>query len=1098
MKQNNMMKTVLTGVLCTIFSVIFGQGVVISELYVGGNSGSGLYYSDYVELYNSSESDINVSGWTIQYASETGNFASQTFQLNGIIKSKSFFLIEGTTTHSNGGAVLPVSADNVSTLQFNRNGGKVALVSDNTPLTGTNPTTSNIVDLIGYGSSVNGFEGTKLNTFTNLTSAERKAFSTSTASTMAIGGADEFAGNAYDSNNNSTDFVIRTTPQPQNSSSPTEPVNTNGPNLTFNPSSIPFGNVLTGSSSPEMFYIITGANLTNDVNIAFSGSEYSISKSSGTGFGNSLTFTLAELASPDTVFVVFSPTSDGSKMGTITHTSTGVPGSPTVTLSGNGFTPGNSNFTFDNCTSSLPDGFTQFSVTGAQVWSCTTFGRNPADPTGDLPNGVQMNGFGTTPVQNEDWLISPPISITTDLNLYPLLSFWSRSRFDGDPLQLKISTSYPGSGNPTNSTWTDLDGLFPAVNTNIWTLSEYIDLSAYKGMTLHLAFIYTSTTASASRWTVDDIKIQNSSTPPPPVINTNKGAIPFGFITANTTKVDSINLSALRLTGNVNLSTSGVFTISTDNINFTTALTLLQANANNTTSKIYVKFAPTTTNQSYSGSLSISSMGITTLQISLSGNTVDPASTLEVVAWNIEFFSGAGGPSNDVLQEQNALAVMQNLDADLYGCPEIVDTLAFKNLAESLGDPGEFGYYISTYASGISNTSAPDYGIAQKLGFIYRKSMVSPTSFAPLFYTTNMSDTLYNFWASGRFPLKMEAMVTINSITYPVSVILIHAKAQNSADAYGRRKKAAIALKQYLDSVKVNQRFIIMGDYNDDLDQTVASSGDVDPSDFPNSSYKVIVDDVSQYKALTLPLSLNGEKSTVSFNDVIDHFVVSNEMNSDYVAGSAQIINSVESLIANYGSTTSDHYPVLTRFAFSNPPLPVEIIDLGVRKENGSANVSWSTKHEVNAHHFEVLKSYDGGNWVNLGQVSSTGNASSQINRYAFTDKSTLKEIQYYRLNQVDNDGSSKLTDIVSLEDLTSSTFVEVFPNPVNGLLTIQSKADALINLNIYNSTGAIIASYPKLGKNTVEVDLSDKPAGMYFIEVSSTAILEVKKVLKL
>ncbi|MBP7644671.1 MAG: lamin tail domain-containing protein, partial [Saprospiraceae bacterium] len=240
-----MMKTILTGVLCTIFSVIFGQGVVISELYVGGNSGSGLYYSDYVELYNSSESDINVSGWTIQYASETGNFASQTFQLNGIIKSKSFFLIEGTTTHSNGGAVLPVSADNVSTLQFNRNGGKVALVSDNTPLTGANPTTSNIVDLIGYGNSVNGFEGTKLNTFTNLTSAERKAFSTSTASTMAIGGADEFAGNAYDSNNNSTDFVIRTTPQPQNSSSPTEPVNTNGPNLTFNPSSIPFGNVMT-------------------------------------------------------------------------------------------------------------------------------------------------------------------------------------------------------------------------------------------------------------------------------------------------------------------------------------------------------------------------------------------------------------------------------------------------------------------------------------------------------------------------------------------------------------------------------------------------------------------------------------------------------------------------------------------------------------------------------------------------------------------------------------------------------------------------------------------------------------------------------------
>ncbi|MBK8388215.1 MAG: hypothetical protein IPL23_02500 [Saprospiraceae bacterium] len=51
MKQNNMMKTVLTGVLCTIFSVIFGQGVVISELYTGGGSGL-VYTNDYVELYN--------------------------------------------------------------------------------------------------------------------------------------------------------------------------------------------------------------------------------------------------------------------------------------------------------------------------------------------------------------------------------------------------------------------------------------------------------------------------------------------------------------------------------------------------------------------------------------------------------------------------------------------------------------------------------------------------------------------------------------------------------------------------------------------------------------------------------------------------------------------------------------------------------------------------------------------------------------------------------------------------------------------------------------------------------------------------------------
>jgi hypothetical protein len=53
-------------------------------------------------------------------------------------------------------------------------------------------------------------------------SLERKALSTSTSATMAVGGTDANRGNGYDSDNNSTDFVTRAARQPQNSSSPTE------------------------------------------------------------------------------------------------------------------------------------------------------------------------------------------------------------------------------------------------------------------------------------------------------------------------------------------------------------------------------------------------------------------------------------------------------------------------------------------------------------------------------------------------------------------------------------------------------------------------------------------------------------------------------------------------------------------------------------------------------------------------------------------------------------------------------------------------------------------------------------------------------------
>ncbi|HEX8350822.1 MAG TPA: T9SS type A sorting domain-containing protein, partial [Hymenobacter sp.] len=61
-----------------------------------------------------------------------------------------------------------------------------------------------------------------------------------------------------------------------------------------------------------------------------------------------------------------------------------------------------------------------------------------------------------------------------------------------------------------------------------------------------------------------------------------------------------------------------------------------------------------------------------------------------------------------------------------------------------------------------------------------------------------------------------------------------------------------------------------------------------------------------------------GKKSTVSYNDMIDHVVVSNEMNAYYIPNSAAVLTNAASLVTNYGNTTTDHYPVLTRYLFSN------------------------------------------------------------------------------------------------------------------------------------------------------------------------------------
>jgi hypothetical protein len=304
----------------------------------------------------------------------------------------------------------------------------------------------------------------------------------------------------------------------------------------------------------------------------------------------------------------------------------------------------------------------------------------------------------------------------------------------------------------------------------------------------------------------------------------------------------------------------------------------------------------------------------------LGGNTYSTASTFDVVNWNIEWFAGTNGPTDDLKQKLNAIKVMKSLNADLYAISEIVDTLAFKELAEQIGTTTtEYGYYVSTYASSSATTTSGSYRTSQKLGFIYRKSVVAPIAKPTgLFYTTSTSDPAYVAFSAGRFPFELKANVTLNGVTKPINFIVLHAKAETNDGSYTKRKNGSILLKTYFDTNQPNDNFIILGDFNDDFDRTIATSAEAG-ADFPNSPYKNIIDDVARYSAITLPLSLADKKSTTTFNDVIDHVIISNEMKEFYISETADILTSVEATVSpdNFDATTSDHYPVISRYLWT-------------------------------------------------------------------------------------------------------------------------------------------------------------------------------------
>lgn len=143
--------------------------------------------------------------------------------------------------------------------------------------------------------------------------------------------------------------------------------------------------------------------------------------------------------------------------------------------------------------------WTKFSVTGAQAWSLDTVFGFPG-------SCAKMSGYAGSNQANEDWLISPSISlagITT-----AVLSADTATKFAGNALEIYVSSNYV-SGAPTTATWTQLSGtLSPSTGSYVWTATGGMNINAFVGSTnFRVAFKYTSTTAAAATWEVDNVKV---------------------------------------------------------------------------------------------------------------------------------------------------------------------------------------------------------------------------------------------------------------------------------------------------------------------------------------------------------------------------------------------------------------------------------------------------------------------------------------------------------------------------------------------------------------------------------------------------------------
>jgi uncharacterized protein len=206
----------LAGALLSV-SVARGatSSVVVSQVYAGGGNSGAAFTNDFVELFNEGAAPVDLSAWTIQYATAAGT-TWQATALSGSIQPGRYFLVQLASTAAVGDA-LP-APDATGTTNLAASGGKIALVQDSSAITcggsaGSCSANPLVQDLVGYGTATD-YEG----------AGPAPGLSNTTAAVRADAG-------CTDTNSNADDFT-EAAPAPRNSSAAAASCSTQPPPAT--------------------------------------------------------------------------------------------------------------------------------------------------------------------------------------------------------------------------------------------------------------------------------------------------------------------------------------------------------------------------------------------------------------------------------------------------------------------------------------------------------------------------------------------------------------------------------------------------------------------------------------------------------------------------------------------------------------------------------------------------------------------------------------------------------------------------------------------------------------------------------------------------
>lgn len=239
----------------------------------------------------------------------------------------------------------------------------------------------------------------------------------------------------------------------------------------------------------------------------------------------------------------------------------------------------------------------------------------------------------------------------------------------------------------------------------------------------------------------------------------------------------------------------------------------------------------------------------------------------------------------------------------------------------------------------------------------------------------------------------------------------------------------------------------------------------------------------------TYHVYINGEKHVENFPKVGTSYVQTT-------------INAIAITLGNANGQTAETVKISDlQVTYPAATLPISLTSFTGEKTNNGIHLNWSTASELNNDHFNILRSSDGKSFNKLTSVLGKGN-SNQINNYSYLDNAPEAGINYYKLQQVDNDGTTTTADIVVAvnSNLNKDTDFKLSfnDNALNATFNSGSSGDAFIN--IYDLSGRTIFTksfIAQKGFNNLSFDLPLFNKGIFVATLSQNGVNQSLKFVK-